>query len=266
MIDEWTTAEERDAFLASSFRRQPYAQAGRAARTTARLDWATLDRVLASPLSPDVLTVAAGRLADVPAPRSADDVRRLMARGISTVVRASERHDGGLDEVARAFAAVLPGEVHVQLYATPAGTNSYGWHYDFEDVFIAQTLGIKDYYLRDNRVARHTRLGETLDFGCIRAETSPLMLSRLVAGDWLYVPRRWWHLVKCVEDSLSISVGVMPPEEARNAARIPRGWMAYDAAACSRAPGTPPSSSSPPSPSASPSPSPAAPRAPKAGG
>ena len=36
-----------------------------------------------------------------------------------------------------------------------------------------------------------------------------LMQARLIAGDWLYVPRRWWHLVLCAEDSLSISVGVM---------------------------------------------------------
>ncbi len=60
----------------------------------------------------------------------------------------------------------------MQLYATPGGTYSFGWHYDFEDVFIAQTLGIKDYYLRDNTLARHTLIGETLDFGCIRQEKS----------------------------------------------------------------------------------------------
>ncbi len=41
------------------------------------------------------------------------------------------------------------------------------------------------------------------------------MASRLVAGDWLYIPRWWWHFVKCEEDSLSISVGVMPSGEAR---------------------------------------------------
>jgi ribosomal protein L16 Arg81 hydroxylase len=147
-----------------------------------------------------------------------------MARGISTVIRAAEHHDDGLRRLADAYGAALPGEVHVQLYATPAGTHSFGWHYDFEDVFIAQTLGIKDYYLRDNSVARHTRLGETLDFACIRHETTPTMAARLIAGDWLYIPRRWWHLVRCAEDSLSISVGVMPPDETRNACRMPRGW------------------------------------------
>ena len=119
---------------------------------------------------------------------------------------------------------MLPGEVHVQVYATPAGTNSYGWHYDFEDVFIAQTAGVKDYYFRQNTVARDTRLGDQLDFTSVRRETSPIYQSRLIAGDWLYIPSTWWHLVKCVEDSLSISVGVMPPEALRDARRLPAGW------------------------------------------
>ena len=146
-----------------------------------------------------------------------------MARGISTVIRASERQDDGLCRL-DAFRAALPGEVHVQLYATPAGTHSYSWHYDLEDVFIAQTLGIKDYYLRDNTVARHTRPGEKLDFGCIREERSQMMVAKLIAGDGLYIPRRWWHLVKCsVRTRFRSSVRIMPPAEMPYAWRIPRG-------------------------------------------
>ena len=209
MIPDWSTPSERLAFLRDSFGRVPYAQAGAALATAMLLDWTALDHVLRSPCAPDVIAVAACRLADVPAPRSSDDVRALMLRGISTVIRRSERHDDGLLRLADAFAAELGGEVHVQLYATPAGTHSYGWHYDFEDVFVAQTLGIKDYYMRDNTVARRTRLGEPLDFACIRKEKSQIMEARLIAGDWLYIPRRWWHFVQCAEDSLSISVGVI---------------------------------------------------------
>jgi hypothetical protein len=39
-------------------------------------------------------------------------------------------------------------------------------------VVIVQALGTKDYYMCDNTVARRTHLGETLDFSCIRDETS----------------------------------------------------------------------------------------------
>jgi 50S ribosomal protein L16 3-hydroxylase len=171
------------------------------------------------------MTVAGGVMVDVPCPRSLDGLRALMRRGVSVVVRAGERHDPGLAGLAAAFGEALPGgEVHIQLYATPGGTNAYGWHYDFEDVFIAQTAGAKDYYFRDNTVARDTVLGDDLDFTRFRLERSPIYSSRLLAGDWLYIPARWWHLVKGLEDSLSISIGVMPAEAFRQARRIPPGW------------------------------------------
>jgi 50S ribosomal protein L16 3-hydroxylase len=203
----------------------PHAAPGAAAAALPLLGWETFDRVLRSPQPLDLLVVAGGALVDAPAPGSLAALRALMRRGVSVVVRASERHDPGLAALAALFAEAIPGgEVHIQLYATPGGTNAYGWHYDFEDVFIAQTAGAKDYYFRDNTVARDTVLGDQLDFSCFRGERSPLYSARLLAGDWLYLPARWWHLVKGVEDALSISVGVMPAAAFRQARRIPPGW------------------------------------------
>jgi 50S ribosomal protein L16 3-hydroxylase len=224
MLAEWLAPLDLGSFLDSHLQKQPYARPGAAASAVPLLRWETFDVVLRSELPLDVLTVARGRMVDVAQPRSLEELRALMKAGVSVVVRGSERHDPALAALAASFGRVLPGEVHIQLYATPAGSNSYGWHYDFEDVFIAQTSGVKDYYFRDNTVARHTVLGEDLDFGLFRGEKSSIYGSRLVAGDWLYIPARWWHLVKCAEDSLSISIGVMPPEAFRNAARIPPGW------------------------------------------
>jgi ribosomal protein L16 Arg81 hydroxylase len=45
----------------------------------------------------------------------------------------------------------------------------------------------------------------------VREERSPLMTARLVAGDFLYLPCGWWHMATCVDDSLSISIGLLPP-------------------------------------------------------
>lgn len=224
MLDRWLSPKTVDWFLASHFQVSPYACPGSAGDGRALLDWTTVERVLASQRPLDLLTVARGRLVDVPRPRTLSDVRRLMQAGISVVVRSSEQHDAGMLAVAEGFAKLLPGEVHVQLYITPADTNSYGWHYDFEDVFIAQTAGVKDYYFRANTVARDTVLGDWLDFARVREETSPLLASQLVAGDWLYLPSRWWHLVKCRVHALSISVGVMPPAAFRAAKQVPAGW------------------------------------------
>lgn len=224
MLTEWIAPLDMATFLRSHLGRQPYAAAATARKAVSLLTWRTIDDVLRSPLPLDLVTVTGGQLVDAPPPRGLTDVQRLMAAGVSVVIRGSERHDAGLAALASAFSAVLPGEVHIQLYATPAGTNSYGWHYDFEDVFIVQTEGIKDYYFRDNTVARDTLLGDRLDFTTFRAEKSPLFSSQLLSGDWLYIPARWWHLVKCVQDSLSISIGVMPLDALRTAKRLPAGW------------------------------------------
>lgn len=52
------------------------------------------------------------------------------------------------------------------------------------------------------------------DFMLVRRETSPIATARLLPGDWLYVPARWWHVATYLEDSLSSSVGVLPDERA----------------------------------------------------
>ena len=93
----------------------------------------------------------------------------------------------------------------------PLCAPGFGWHYDAEDVFIAQTAGEKDYYFRENTVEADTPFPPK-DFQAYHAETSALQTAHLVAGDFLYIPARWWHMALCREDALSISVGVMPPD------------------------------------------------------
>lgn len=228
VLEEWLAPLPVSSFLGTQLGKAPYARPGTAKGTAALVKWAMLNHVLApnDGRRVDVLMVAAGRMVPAPRPRSAGDVQTLMRKGVSVVVRACEQHDVRLRQVADSLARDVEGEVHVQLYATPGGTNSYGWHFDFEEVFIVQVSGIKDYYFRENRVSRQVRLGDRLDFTAVRNETSPLLSARLVAGDWLYIPARWWHLVTCAEDALSISIGVMPIEAIRNASDVPTGWSA----------------------------------------
>jgi hypothetical protein len=224
VFPSWLAPDDSRSFLAAQFGRTPFARAGAAASAVTLFDWDVLESILQSRAPIDLATVAGGRLVAAPVPRCCDDVTALMRDGVSVVIRSAELHDAGLARLTESFARELAGEVHVQLYVTPAGTASYGWHFDFEDVFIAQTRGEKDYYLRANTVAQGAVLGEIPDFTAVRAETSPLSVATLIAGDWLYIPARWWHLVKCRQDALSISVGVMSPQELRRATRLPRGW------------------------------------------
>lgn len=210
MLSEWLRPTSVTDFARDHLGRAPFARPGTAAATTGAFTWEVLGRVLASPEEPDLIVVRKGRALDHAPPRSLDEARALLARGAGLVVRRAERQDAGLAGLARAFARDLPGETHVQLFVTPAGTHGFAWHYDFEEVFIVQTAGVKDYYFRENTVDLDTPRGAQPDFGAYRRENSPMGTARLIAGDWIYLPSRWWHVAKCVEDSLSISLGVFP--------------------------------------------------------
>lgn len=210
MLSEWLGPTPVTDFARDHLGRAPFARPGSAAAATGAFTWEVFGRVLASPGDPDVLVVSRGRALELPPPRGLDGAKAMMARGLGFVVRRAERQDDGLAALAAALARDLPGETHVQLFVTPAGTHGFGWHYDFEEVFIVQTAGAKDYYFRENTVDRETPRGARPDFGAYRRETTPMATTRLLASDWLYLPARWWHVAKCVEDSLSISLGVFP--------------------------------------------------------
>lgn len=210
MLSEWLGPTPVGDFLRAHLHQRAFASAGTARGAGPLLDWPTVGRVLERAPEKDVLPVLRGRTAEGGVPRDLEQLRASMQRQVGVVIRRGEQYDPGLGGLAQAFARDLPGEVHLQLFVTAAGTHGFGWHYDFEDVFIVQTAGVKDYYFRENTVDRDTPRDAQPDFERVRDERSPLQTARLEPGDWLYVPARWWHVALCHEDSLSISVGVFP--------------------------------------------------------
>lgn len=203
MIADWLGSMSLDEFRAMYLGKLPCAQPATAGAARALLDWDVLDRVLRA--GPDALVVARGALVDLPVPQTATELRGYFRSGIGLCVRHAERHDPGLAGVAAAFGD--HGAAHVQLFVTPGRSYGFSWHYDDEDVFIAQTTGRKDYYFRANTVARDQPARSAM-FARFGSETSPLCTATLIAGDFLYIPARWWHMAVCHDDALSISVGV----------------------------------------------------------
>jgi 50S ribosomal protein L16 3-hydroxylase len=209
MLDQWLNPMKVSSFARDYLRRQPYATPSSAARAMPIFGWDTLDRLLTRN-PPDVLVVGRGKLLELPAPRTLGEALDLLTIGVGLVIRRAEKLDDGVAGLAASVTQHIPGDVHVQLIVTPAGTYGFGWHYDDEDVFIVQTEGSKDYFFRDNTVERELPSGTAPDFTRFGNEASPIGTARLLAGDWLYIPARWWHAAKCIEDSLSISLGIFP--------------------------------------------------------
>jgi 50S ribosomal protein L16 3-hydroxylase len=206
----WLGTIPLEDFAATYLGRVPIAQPRTALSALPVLDWEALGRVLAATdPPPDVLVVAAGKLLPWPAPRDLTELRVYMRMGVGLAMRHTERCDPGLRQVADAFERDV-GQAQVQIFATPGGgAHGFSWHYDDEDVFIAQTSGTKDYYFRPNTVCPETTAHGSV-FHRFAEETSPIHTATLIPGDFLYIPARWWHMAVCHEDSLSISVGVFP--------------------------------------------------------
>lgn len=218
VLDEWLASIGPRAFRADYFRRMPLACPGTAARAATRLTWKTVAELLASKPRPDMLIVRDGQLDPTREPSSIEGVQSNFAHGYSTVLRGCEDHHEGLRALADELVQDVAGEATVHVFLTPGGGHrSFGWHYDCEDVFIVQARGAKEYSLRQNTVNPEPVLSAMPKDMQYERETSALkMTCTLAAGDWLYIPRGWWHVARGIADSFSISIGILG-EDARGA-------------------------------------------------
>jgi 50S ribosomal protein L16 3-hydroxylase len=221
-----------DTFRTVYLGRHPYVRPDTAAPAVPLLDWRTVERLVDG--GADLLLVRNGRSWSGPLPRTYREARRAFGDGYSIVLRGCERIDPGLQGLADSVAGEFEGQVAVQVFATPAGFRSFGWHYDCEDVFIVQTEGTKEYRLRQNTVNPRPTLESMPRDMQFERETTPVVAATLTPGDWLFVPRGWWHSAGASADSLSLSIGVLGPEASGTAAPR-RAWEA-DAAARTASP------------------------------
>lgn len=210
MLRDWMRAPEHDAFEHARRARTAYATAGLDAITAAMFDEARLHAVLSSRHEPDLLVVANNQLLSERAPKTSSQARELLGRGIGLVIRKAQRHDPQLSALAARFALEFDAAPHIQLFVTPARSQGFGWHYDADDVIILQTVGSKQYYLRQNTVVALAAAALPMDFTEVLRESSPTMACTLQAGDALYLPRGMWHAARAIDESFSISLGLEP--------------------------------------------------------
>jgi 50S ribosomal protein L16 3-hydroxylase len=201
MLDMWLGGISRAEFIATYFGRAAFARPSVVADPLALFGWRDLAEVLASGAA-ECFVVAAGEIVDTAAPTTHQGVIDLLRLGAGLFVRRAEHAHARLAQLA----ASIPG-ARVQIFVTPGATHGFRWHYDDEHVFVLQTAGIKDYYLRVNTLAADLPAHPSV-FSRIERETSALHVATLAPGDFLYVPARWWHMAESRQTSLSLSIGV----------------------------------------------------------
>jgi ribosomal protein L16 Arg81 hydroxylase len=197
------------SFLENYFQRLPYSKSVASAECLAYGTWETLTKVIASP-DADVMVVRQNQQYAGPLPVTTEEAQALVADGYTLLVRHAERHDPALEEFARGLAADFAAPINIHIYCTPASEVGFAWHYDAEEVFIVQTTGVKEYFLRKNSV-NPWPIEETLPRDMrYEREIMPLMKVVLAAGDWLYIPSGYWHYGAAHEAAISLSIGVAP--------------------------------------------------------
>jgi ribosomal protein L16 Arg81 hydroxylase len=97
-------------------------------------------------------------------------------------------------------------------YVKPDSASSAVPLLDCKDVFIVQTSGSKDYRLRANTVNPRPTIDAMPRDMRFELERTPVIACTLLPGDWLYVPRGFWHVAHARDDSLSLSIGVLTPQ------------------------------------------------------
>ncbi len=198
----------RSVFMEEHFLRLPFAKAGGAGHLVGAAGWLLIEALLAQP-GVDFLAARQGQLWAGTAVPSPDQVRALLAEGHTVRFRNAQRHHPLLAGLAEEFGRAFAGPVDVQVYCTGPNQPGFAWHYDAEDVFILQTAGSKEWWLRKNTV-NPWPLVETMPRDLrYQREVMPAMRCELRAGDWLYIPAGYWHRTQAGEESVSLSVGVL---------------------------------------------------------
>ncbi len=139
------------------------------------------------------------------------EAHELFSTGYTWVMRDAERGDPGLAEFGRALASEIHGSLHLHVYRTPRAHGGFGWHFDPEEVFFFQTAGRKVLRVQENTLhpkPLHDQMPTQLQPS---SERTPIDEYILQPGDWLYVPSGFWHSAEALEDSISISVGILAP-------------------------------------------------------
>lgn len=202
-----TTLEtfERDVLF-----KEPYAAADTAIEYRRLIGWPLLFEIFATN-HPDCWLAKRGKLLENPTGKvsPAEAITNFEEKGYSVVVRHAEQAHPKLKEIAAKFHDHFQDPVDIQLYATPAKEEGFDWHYDLEEVFVIQSIGEKEFFLRVPKASPRldrVELPRVIDF---QKDFGPEIRCHLKAGDFLYIPAGVYHKARAITPSFHMSVGVM---------------------------------------------------------
>lgn len=135
----------------------------------------------------------------------------LMRSGVSLVANGIDSHSRTIRTLCDEISGLIEMPVVANGYLTFGDKNPFGNHWDTHDVFAVQLFGRKRWQLFEPTFPLplpHQRS----KFCKAECPKEPILDVILEAGDFIYIPRGWWHNAQGLnERTFHIAVGVHPP-------------------------------------------------------
>lgn len=192
--------------------KQPFAAPDRAHAFKNLINWNLLQEIFRAGRS-DIWLPRYGQLPDNPELNTGSvpfaQACQHFGLGRTILVRHAEKSHRDLAAIASDFEQLFHKAVDIQVYCTPPQEEGFDWHFDFEDVFVIQSYGVKEFRLRKNKLSREELKGANPVQGFHEFSDPTEIRCLLTAGDWLYIPSGYWHKANALSTSFHLSIGVM---------------------------------------------------------
>lgn len=125
--------------------------------------------------------------------------------GATLVLDAVDELHTPLEDLATELEFFFHERVQINSYAGWHTSRGFDLHWDDHDVFILQVTGRKHWRIY-GETRPHPLAGETDN---PKPDGAPLWEATLEDGDFLYIPRGWWHVAEPLEEpTLHLTVGI----------------------------------------------------------
>jgi hypothetical protein len=129
-----------------------------------------------------------------------------LREGATLVLDAVDELYGPLEALAQGLELFFRERVQINAYAGWQTSRGFDLHWDDHDVFILQVTGRKRWSVYG--MTRPYPLARDVETGA-RPTHAPLWEETLSDGDFLYIPRGWWHVaMPLAEPTLHLTVGI----------------------------------------------------------
>lgn len=186
------------------------------------LPWPALNEILESHrldhprlrLAKDGETVPASKIInhehgrrDISVPRiRAEELTNQLREGATLIVDAIDETYGPLKQFVLQLEKTFRERIQVNAYVGWGTTKGFDLHWDDHDVLIMQIDGRKAWKIYGETRKWPLYRDKVLDFP---APEKPIWEATLESGDFLYIPRGWWHVATAIgEPTLHLTFGI----------------------------------------------------------